>query len=821
MMTESPRYAPGWPGIPPRWTTSAKTGLGTSLRPSSRVWFTLSHGVLNEVYYPRVDQACLRDLGLIVTDGLTFFSEEKRDAASVTSWIEPGIPVFRLTNICRSGRYEVEKEIVTDPRRDVVLQQTRFTPLIGSMHDYHVYVLLAPHLANHGSGNTAFVGHYKGIPMLFAERDGTALAVACTPRWLRGSAGFVGFSDGWQDLRQHHRLASGYDRAENGNVALVGEIDLARAGGTFVLALAFGGSVMEAGHRAQASLLDGFDRCRDAYVNEWRSWQRSLEALSGQNADACHRARISAAVLRCHEEKRLPGAIIASLSIPWGADKGDEDLGGYHLVWPRDLVEAAGGLLAAGARTDALRVLEYLRVTQETNGSWPQNMWADGEAYWHGIQLDETALPILLVDLLERDGVPADVIRSFWPMVHRASSYIVTQGPFTQQDRWEEEAGFAPFTVAAEIAALLVAADLADLSDEPAAGAYLRETADAWNDSIDESLYVTGTALAREIGVEGHYVRIAAPESADAASPRSGFVPIKTRPWPREDEPACEIVSPDALALVRFGLRTPDDPHIVNTIAAIDALLKVETPHGPVWRRYNGDRYGEHEDGSSFDGSGVGRCWPLLTGERAHYEIAAGRFELAAQLLRTLEALAGDSGLIPEQVWDAADLPERELRFSGPSGGAMPLVWAHAEHLKLRRSLRDRRVYDMPPQVHQRYVIDRQRSPYAFWRFNHKLRTISEGRQLRIETQVPSLVHWSADNWETTHDSSSRDTALGVHVTDLPTATLPTGAHIVFTFFWPEANRWEQRDYSVLVAGQESPATRCYGKDPCCDGFSR
>src|SRR5215208_6746792 len=125
-MTESPRYAPGWPGIPPRWTTSAKTGLGTSLRPSSRVWFTLSHGVLNEVYYPRVDQACLRDLGLIVTDGLTFSSEEKRDAASVTSWIEPGIPAFRLTNICRSGRYEVEKEIVTDPRRDVVLQQTRF-----------------------------------------------------------------------------------------------------------------------------------------------------------------------------------------------------------------------------------------------------------------------------------------------------------------------------------------------------------------------------------------------------------------------------------------------------------------------------------------------------------------------------------------------------------------------------------------------------------------------------------------------------------------------------------------------------------------------
>jgi glucoamylase len=244
----------------------------------------------------------------------------------------------------------------------------------------------------------------------------------------------------------------------------------------------------------------------------------------------------------------------------------------------------------------------------------------------------------------------------------------------------------------------------------------------------------------------------------------------------------------------------------VNTIVAIDALLKVETSHGPVWRRYNGDQYGEHDDGSSFDGTGTGRCWPLLTGERAHYEIAAGRLEPASQLLRTLEELAGDSGLIPEQVWDTVDVPARELWFGGPSGGAMPLVWAHAEHLKLRRSLQDGRVYDMPPQVHQRYVIDRQRSHFAFWRFNHKLRTIAEGRELRMETQVPVLVHWSADSWQTTHDSSSRDTELGVHVTDLPTATLPIGARIVFTFFWPEVNQWEHRDYSVVVAGRESLA---------------
>jgi glucoamylase len=797
------RYAPGWPGIAPRWTSSAKTGLGTSLRPSSRVWFTLSHGILNEVYYPRVDQACLRDLGLIVTDGHTFFSEEKRDAASVTTWIEPGVPAFCLANTCRSGRYRIEKEVVTDPRRDVVLQQVRFLALAGSISDYQVYVLLSPHLGNHGSGNTAFVSDYKGVPMLFAERNGTALAVACAPGWLRRSAGFVGMSDGWQDLTRNRRLAWTYDRAENGNVALVGQVDLASSGSTFVLALAFGGSVMEAGHRARASLFEGFARSRDVYVDEWRTWQRSIADLPTESNDACHRARTSAAVLRCHEEKRLPGAIIASLSIPWGIDKGDADLGGYHLVWPRDLVETAGGLLAAGARTDALRVLEYLRVTQEADGSWPQNMWVDGEPYWHGIQLDETALPILLVDLLQRNGVPVDVICDFWPMVRCAAGYVVAQGPVTQQDRWEEEPGFAPFTVAVEIAALLVAADLADLCGEALSAQYLRETADAWNDSIEESLYVRGTALARRLGIDGYYVKIAPPEEADAASPQCGFVPIKNRPWPHDDEPAYQIVSPDVLALVRFGLRAPDDARIVDTVRAIDALLKVETPHGPVWRRYNGDRYGEHADGSAFDGTGIGRCWPLLTGERAHYEVAAGRLEEASRLLRTFEGVAGESGLIPEQVWDASDVPERELRFGGPSGGAMPLVWAHAEHLKLRRSLRDGCVFDMPPQVHRRYVIEQRRSPHAFWRFNHKLRTIAEGRRLRLEMLVPVLVHWSLDEWQTTHDSSSRSTGLGVHVIDLPTDTLPIGTRVVFTFFWPQANRWEQHDYSVVVASPE------------------
>jgi glucoamylase len=230
-MREAERFAPGWPGIEPRWTSSAKSGVGTALSLNSRVWFTTSHGILNEVYYPRVDQACTRDLGLIVTDGTYYFSEEKRHCRFENLPIEPGVPVFQLTNTELRGRYRIEKEVFTDPYRNVVLQQVRFIPLEGRVADYRLYALLAPHLANCGASNTGWIGDYKGKPMLFAEHDGTALAMGCSAPWLKRSAGFVGYSDGWQDLSRNYRMTWEYERAEDGNVALTGEIDLAACKG--------------------------------------------------------------------------------------------------------------------------------------------------------------------------------------------------------------------------------------------------------------------------------------------------------------------------------------------------------------------------------------------------------------------------------------------------------------------------------------------------------------------------------------------------------------------------------------------------------------
>jgi len=461
-MSDSERFAPGWPGIPPRWTSSAKSGIGTALNQHSRIWFTLSHGILNEVYYPRVDMACTRDMGLIVTDGKSFFSEEKRHCRFENVAIEPGVPVYRLTNSELQGRYRIEKEVLTDPYRNVVLQKIRFVPLQGKLADYRLYALLSPHLANFGADNTGWIGEYKGSATLFAEREGTALALACSAPWLKMSVGFVGYSDGWQDLSQNYQMTWEYTRAEKGNVALTGEIDLAACGGEFVLALGLGHTWSEAAQQARSSLLESYEELREHYVRQWSAWQNNLHKLDDPERER-DLYRASVAVLRSHESKDFLGGVIASLSIPWGFNKGDEDLGGYHLVWPRDLVETAFGFLAAGACSDALRILRYLEATQEADGHWAQNMWLDGMPYWAGLQMDEAAFPILLFDVLRREEA-ADVAdaKRWWVMVRRSAAFVVRNGPVTMQDRWEEDAGYSPFTLAVEIAGLLAAADLAD-----------------------------------------------------------------------------------------------------------------------------------------------------------------------------------------------------------------------------------------------------------------------------------------------------------------------------------------------------------------------
>ncbi len=791
--------APGYPGITPRWTSSAKSGVGTAVNSNSRVWFTVSHGIVNEVYYPDVDQANTRDMGLIVTDGQNFFSEEKRDAVHQIDPIEQGVPGYKITNLCSQGRYRIHKTIVTDPERDVLLQQIHFEPIDGPLSDFHLYALLAPHTADRGTGNDGWTGLYRGLPMLFAQRGGVTMALACSAPFLARTCGFVGVSDGWQDLHAHRRLTQLFPQATGGNIALTGEVDLEACAGQFVLALAFGANAAEAGIQARAGLLRDFDAVRHQYVVGWSRFRAHCAPLASPNREGFDLYGVSTAVLKTHESKRFPGGMIASLSIPWGFAHGDNDTAGYHVVWPRDQVEGAGALLAAGNSPDARRTLFYMMCTQEPDGHWPQNMWVNGEPNWNQIQLDETAFFILLADALRRRNALADIAP--WSAIRKAVTFLVGYGPATEQDRWEENSGFSVFTLAVLVAALLAAAEFADAAHELRTARYLRETADTWHDALDRWTYATGTELAKQQGVEGYYVRIAPRDILQTEDLEMCVLKLKNRPEAQSRFLASRIVSPDALALVRYGLCSPHDPRIRNTVAVIDALLKTETRTGPVWHRYNHDGYGEREDGSPFEGVGIGRGWPLLTGERAHYELAAGNIEEAKRLSQVIASQTSPGGLLPEQVWDAPDLPERALRNGCPSGSGMPLVWAHAEYLKLLRSLHDNAVFDTPPQTVQRYQEQAVTSPFVFWRRDYACRFLPAGKSLRIELPAPASIHWTADGWHTSQDVPTRDTGLGIFVADLPTEETPVGQSITFTFRWQHPDRWEGKDYSVQIQG--------------------
>lgn len=798
-MFENTSFAPGAPGIPPRWTSSAKSGIGKSINPASDVIFTISHGILNEVYYPREDIACIRDMELFVTDGQDFFSEEKRDTTHSIRWMKAGIPAFHITNTCKEKTFTIEKEILSDPLRHTVLQKIKFNLLQKKdTKKYRVYVLLAPHINNCGAGNTGWIGDFKGVSMLFAKRDGIALALACSSGFLKRSAGFVGTSDGFSDLEAHKKMEWSYEKAENGNIALTAEIDLSLTN-EFVLALAFGTKPEEAGHHARASVLDGFEVSKKRYFDEWELFQKDLKNIKHERKNIDKNLRISAAILKIHQSKVFPGAVVASLSIPWGTIKGDDDIGGYHLVWPRDLVESAEGFLALDAQDEMYKVLNYLLTTQEEDGKWSQNMWLDGSPNWTGLQMDEIALPISVVDQYNCTfQLEESKLKRYWSLIKKAISVLVTHGPSTQQDRWEEESGLSAFTLATEITALLGAASLADANNDPRIAKYCRETADYWNGQIENWTYITDTPLSREAGIDGYYLRIN-PYHLPAEQIKNEVIHIKNRSEENGKMHLYELVCVDALALVRFGLRAADDPKILNTLKLIDLKLKVETPYGSCWHRYTNDGYGEDPNGDPYPNSnnGIGRAWPLLTGERGHYEIAAGNIERAKELLKTVEQFA-NNGLIPEQIWDTEAIPEKRLFPGKHTGSAMPLTWAHAEYIKLYTSIKQKRIFDMSLQTEKRYIKNKATSPYTVWRFGWNCNSISSGKRLRIEVMAQATIRFTVNNWQTFKDIETIDTTVGIHLADIDLNQIAAN-EIIFTFFWKESNHWEEKEFSMTV----------------------
>lgn len=783
--------------MPPKWTRSAKDGVGTALSSHSFVWFTISHGIVNEVYYPRIDIANTRDMQFLVT-AENFFSEERKDTVHRTAFRSRGVPLYEVENTCREERYRIRKTIFTDPDADVLIQKVSFQALTGAQGDYSVYLLLAPHIQNAGYGNDAWIGEYKGIPMLFARRNGISIAACSNTGFRKMSCGYVGYSDPWQDIHANGSMTWDFNTARDGNVALGAEV-IVPADGEFSVFTGFGMTPEEAALKAKYTMLKDMNAVAQKYENEWKGYFRECGIKNGRNASTLL-YEISLSVLKVHQAKqKFPGALIASLSIPWGSSKGDDDMGGYHLVWTRDMVQTAMAQLAVGDIRGAEAALRFLMVTQEKDGRWPQNMWLDGSGYWKGIQLDEVAFPILLADKLRRMG---DLDPGFvWPMVKKAAGFLLREGPSTQQDRWEEDGGLSPFTLAVEIGGLLSAADMAEVNKESAAAEILRKRADYYCEQLDYWTYVSGTDIADKNGVDGYYVRIAPPSRLQdpPGEEVDETILIKNRPDGQNAIKEENEVSVDAIALVRLGIRMPDDPRILNTLKVIDALLKTETETGPAWHRYNGDGYGEHGDGSPFDGTGIGRAWPLFSGERGHLEVSAGRLEEAIKLRQVMEQQTGNGILLPEQVWDAEDIPQRGLKNGKPAGSAMPLVWAHAEYLKLCRSIADKSIFDMPEATRTRYLEHQTGAELFDWTFNNKFTWIKHGLTLRISLFDPGRVVWTSDQWKSRNETDTNDSGLGIHYADIPTRDMVKGTSVEFTIYWLGEGKWEGCNFSVSV----------------------
>ncbi len=674
--------APGAPGSSPTWTDADKEAVGTATAATSRVWFTLEGGILTEVYYPRLDTADVRSLEFAVSDGKKTWIES-RDMEHSIQRVDEHALTYRQTSHDRNGQFTLTKTYVTDPQRDTLLIEVTFA---GPPNDA-VYALYDPALKNSGYGDT---GYTKG-DALIVEKDLMASALVSSGGFAEMSSGFAATSDGYTDLLLHQEMQWKYARAENGNVIQVAKI---ASPAKFTLALAFGASASEATENARRSLQRGFAAICGEYTDGWKKY---LAGLRQVNEKYRVQFQLAAMVLKAHEDKTFPGAMIASMSVPWGfaVPAAKPSVGGYHLIWARDLYEVATALFAAGDRAAAERALTYLlTVQQKPDGSMPQNSWLDGHPYWTSVQMDEVSYPIILAwQLGKTDG-------DTWAKhLKLAADFIVAHGPMTQQERWEEVSGYSPSTMAAEIAGLVCAADIAKKNAAPDDAARYLKTADDWAGNLEKWLVTTTGHLGGSLAAQGYYMRV-----DNNQDPNDGYrldVHNGGGVWDERD-----VVDAGFLELVRLGIRPASDDTIARSLKVIDETIRIETPDGPGFRRYNHDGYGETFFGGPWLGEGVGRLWPIFTGERGEYEIARGQD--ATLYLDAMLHFANAGGMIPEQVWDRADAMQSKFMFGAGTGSATPLAWSMAQFIRLVVCAEEKRIVEQPEVVAKHFGVEQK-----------------------------------------------------------------------------------------------------------------
>jgi glucan 1,4-alpha-glucosidase len=742
VVAQIPPGAPDGPGALSHFGLARKDCLGTARNTNSKVWYTIANGVLSDVYYPTIDNTNVETLQYVVTDGSTFTDLQTRDMTyTVEAQRDAGGMACTVTATATSGKYRIETDYVTDPGRNTVLMHVKFRPSIGGLR---LYVRFDPTVNGNGGGGTgnggadrATIDDSTGDPVLVsfdpvtatnaANRDyAQPVYAALDGPFSEASSGFVGAaSDGLVQLDASHALTTTYDEAVGGNIVQTARVELkgdGSGGGKAILALGFGASQDVAVATAEASLTTGFARAQAAYADGWRQYDRSLTKPRTERLPGLARADqkrledeyyLSANVIKASEDKTFPGAIVASLASPWGqavsaGDPANTYFGSYREVFARDLYESWTGLVAAGDLATARDATLFLFERQQLpDGSMPRNSLVNGKVApdSFGTQLDETAYPILMAYQLGLTDPPlyADHIKP-------AANFVASRGPAFGVERWEEQSGFSPSTIAAEIAGLVAAAELARANGDTASAAIWLGVADSWQRQVkDWTVTTSGPHASR------YFIRLSKtgdPNAAISYNVGNGGPTLDQR----------EVIDAGFLELARLGELPVGDPDIARSLQVVDATIKSTTARGPGWHRYNGDGYGDRaSDGRPWapSGQGTGHLWPALSAERGEHEQASGNATGAASLLLGMSRFASGVGLIPEQNWELPDLPPSPygtdptlasigFENGGAAGSASPLTWSAASFVRLAGNLAAGRNVVLPAATHSRYVARTQ-----------------------------------------------------------------------------------------------------------------
>ncbi len=689
--------APGGPGADPGFLPADKSGLATSTTTDSKLWATVQkEGGLGEIFYPDLATPSARALRFVVSDRAT----KTATAGDVqTRLLDPKSLTYSQTATDPQGRWRLTTIFTTDPQRATVLADVRFSA--KGYGRYTVNALYEPTLSDTRTDDTATTQRGR----VLAATDGTsASALIGRPAFVATSNGYRATSDGDADLADG-RLDWQYSSAGPGSVVQTAQLALDR-GGHATLALGFSADAGAALATARASLARPFVQTLARYVRGWHDYVGSLKRPPAtlQGADERRLYTVSAMVLAASEDKTHRGAYVASPSMPWRWGK-EAPSGPYHLVWSRDLYQVATGLIAQGDEAGANRALDWLfTVQQKPDGSFPQNSKPDGTPVWTGLQLDEVAFPLVLAHQLGRTDAAT------WSHVKRAADFLVSYkdpetgnaAPWSPMERWENQDGYSPATIASEIAGLVCAAEIAKANGDDASAETYLATADAWQAKVKDWTVTTNGPYS----TDPYFLRL-----TKDGNPNAGTTYSTGDGGPSAADQRT-VVDPSFLDLVRLGILPADDPAIVNTMKVVDEQLGVQTDRGFFWHRASFDGYGEFRDGSPWDfgqepdsRTTIGRAWPLLNGERGETLIAAGDTAGAATQLRTMAAATGPGDMLPEQVWDQ-NPPAGQPGFEPgtPTFSATPLAWTHAQFIRLAWDLQAGKVLEQPEVVAARYA---------------------------------------------------------------------------------------------------------------------